>query len=90
MGDQRSDFVFIYSPGSAKEIAFVKMILEGAGIHYYIQGESFYTLMTHLKPWSPKEARLFVESSRAEEAKALLKSLLPQSEGNEVGQQSNT
>lgn len=72
MGNQRADFVFIYNPGSAKEIAFVKMVLEGAGIRYYIQGESFYTLMTHLKPWSLKEAQLFVEASRAEEAKALL------------------
>ncbi|MCR4403947.1 MAG: DUF2007 domain-containing protein [Candidatus Acetothermia bacterium] len=85
MGNERSVFVFIYNLGSAKEIAFVKMALEGAGIRYYIQGESFYTLMTHLKPWSLKQARLFVEASRAEEAKALLESRLPQGERSEAG-----
>ncbi|MGQ9477531.1 MAG: hypothetical protein ACUVRH_03455 [Candidatus Bipolaricaulia bacterium] len=62
----------------------MKMVLEGAGIRYYIQGESFYTLMTHLLPWSLKQARLFVESSRAEEAKALLESHLPHDERDGV------
>lgn len=76
MEDQEQDFVFVYSPKNAQEIAFVKMVLEGARIRYYIQGESFYTVMTHLMPLTQDQVRVMVEASRAEEAKALLESRL--------------
>jgi hypothetical protein len=62
-----TDYKKILSTSNPGDIAFIKSILDSAGITYFFQGENFVHMAY------PMPARLMVKKDEVEKAKELLK-----------------
>jgi hypothetical protein len=79
MQKPQNDFISIYASNDQGEIAFVKSILDEAGIQYYVTNENLRTLIGAVGAFSTSELK--VEKERFEEAKELLKDFLESNRG---------
>ena len=64
------DFIEIFSTYQQSDIAFIKSVLEGEGVHYFFQGENSSILVG-----AGAYARLLVPADEAEKAKDILRVL---------------
>ncbi len=70
------DFVEVYRPAAMHELVTIKSLLEGTDIGYYIHNENFLHVVAPSMFGTAggyREARLMVESGKAEEVAKLLK-----------------
>lgn len=70
------DFVEVYRPAAMHELVTIKSLLEGTDVRYYIQNENFLHVVAPSMFGTAggyREARLMVESEKAEEVAELLK-----------------